>query len=173
MTPKPSEDRGPDANPAPSTKRPLLVVLDTNVFVSNNLLQTVAGSTLVDLVIRARGRILLPEVIELELRNVLGEKLAKDAEKAAGLARGLEAIIHRDDLFKAPDVDELRAAIDQRLSELNPLIERAPFTLDIAQAALMRVIEGRPQAAAITSSFATAVFGSIVFAKVNIMISTW
>ena len=41
-------------------------------------------------------------------------------------------------------MDELRAAIDQRLSELNPLIERAPFTLDIAQAALMRVIEGRP-----------------------------
>jgi hypothetical protein len=118
-------------------------VLDTNVFVSNNLLQTVAGSTLVDLVIRARGRILLPEVVELELKNVLGQRLVEGAEKAAGHIRGLEAIIRRN-LFKAPDANELRAAIDQRLSELDPLILRPPFTLDVARAALMRVIEGRP-----------------------------
>jgi predicted nucleic acid-binding protein len=67
---------------AEAIKRPFLVVLDTNVFVSNNLLQTVAGSALIDLVVRGKGRILLPEVIELELKNVLGERLTDDAKKA-------------------------------------------------------------------------------------------
>jgi hypothetical protein len=138
-------ERPPEANAdAEANKRPFLVVLDTNVFVSNNLLQTVAGSALVDLVVRGKGRILLPEVIELELKNVLGERLADNAKKAAGLVRGLEAILKRDLSFKAPDATELGTAIDKRLSELGQIILRAPFTLEIARAALMRVIEGRP-----------------------------
>jgi hypothetical protein len=147
-------ERPPEAN----DKRPLLVVFDTNVFVSNNLLQTVAGSALVDLVVRGKGRLLLPEVIELELKNVLGERLVDSAKKAAGLVRGLEAILKRDLSFKAPDANELGTAIDERLSELDQIILRSPFTLEIVSAALMRVI---------------AVFGSIVFAYVSITTFTW
>jgi hypothetical protein len=141
MTENPSEDKDRDAYP---TRRPLLVVLDTNVFVSNNLLKAAAGSTLVDLIVRGGGRILLPEVIELELKNVLRERLAENAKKAAGLLRGLEAIVSRDLLFKAPDAGELGTAIDKRLSELDAIVLRAPFTIEIARAALMRVIAGRP-----------------------------
>ena len=143
MTQTTSEDGGADAEPARDAQRPLLVVADTNILVSNNLLQTASGSTLIDLIIRAKGHILLPEVVELELKNVLGQRLVEGAEKAAGHIKGLEAIIRRD-LFKPPDAKELSAAIDERLSELDPLIQRAPFTLDVARAALTRVIEGRP-----------------------------
>jgi hypothetical protein len=86
----------------------------------------------------------LPEVVELELKNVLGRKLAEDAEKAADRLRGLEAIIQKDVLRGVPDAMDLNAAIEQRLVELDPLVLREPFTLEIAQAALMRVIEKRP-----------------------------
>jgi hypothetical protein len=143
MTQEPTDERQADLDPARHTNRTPLVVLDTNILTSNYLLQTAAGSAVVDLVSRAKGRILLPEVIELELKNVLGRRMAEEAERAAGRMRGLEAIIRRE-VLTVPDAAELRAAVDQRLSELDPLMLREPLTLEIARAALMRVIEGRP-----------------------------
>jgi hypothetical protein len=82
----------------------------------------------------------LPEVVELELKNVLARKLAQDTEKAADQLSGLSAIIQRN-VLQAPNPEDLNAAIEQRLAELDPIVLREPFTWEIAQAALMRVIE--------------------------------
>ena len=65
---------------------------------------------------------------------------------------GLEAIIQRE-VVNVPDAAELAAAIDKRLRELEPLLLREPFTLEIARAALMRVIEGRPPAGSNNEQF--------------------
>jgi hypothetical protein len=92
MTENLSEDKDRDTA---FTRRLLLVVLDTNILVSNNLLKTGAGSTFVDLIVRGEGRILLPEVIELELKNVLGKRLADKAKRAAGLIKDVEEIVNR------------------------------------------------------------------------------
>lgn len=141
MTQEPSGDSRAEAGDL--SPRTPFVVLDTNVLTSNYLLQTTAGSALVEIVSRANGRIILPEVVELELKNVLAQRLAKEAEKASDRLSGLEAITQKK-VLTLPDLSEVRAAIDQRLRELEPLIQREPFTLEIAQAALMRVIEGKP-----------------------------
>jgi hypothetical protein len=129
-------------DPEPEPIRPILVVPDTNLLVSTYMLQTTAGSVLADLLGRSNGRLLLPEVVELELRHVLARKLVQDAKKAADQVSGLSAIIQRE-VIRAPDSKELNAAIEQRLRELDPLVLREPFTFQIAQAALMRVIEGK------------------------------
>jgi hypothetical protein len=50
-----------------------------------------------------------------------------------------------DLLIKAPDGDQLGAAIDERLRELDTIVLRAPFTMEIARAALMRVVGGSPR----------------------------
>ena len=144
MTREPSSDESrAGTDPTPAADRPLLVVPDTNALTSNYLLQTTAGSALADVLSRGNGRILLPEVVELELKNVFARKLAEDAEKAADRLRGLEAIIQKE-LLRVPDGTGFTAAIEQRLAELDPLVLREPFTFEIAQAALMRVIEKRP-----------------------------
>ena len=140
MTREPSSDESrAGTDPTPAADRPLLVVPDTNALTSNYLLQTTAGSALADVLSRGNGRILLPEVVELELKNVFARKLAEDAEKAADRLRGLEAIIQKE-LLRVPDGTGFTAAIEQRLAELDPLVLREPFTFEIAQAALMRVI---------------------------------
>lgn len=143
MTQEQSDGIGADGDPAPHTNRPLLVVPDTNVLTSNHLLQTAAGSALADILSRGNGRILLPEVVELEIKNVLGRKLVEDAQRAAARVEGLEAIIQKK-ILHLPDTTTMNAAIEQRLAELEPLMLREPFSFEIAQAALMRVIEKRP-----------------------------
>jgi hypothetical protein len=172
MTREQPEGTRADGDPTPQNNRPLLVVPDTNVLTSNYLLQTAAGSALADILSRGNGRILLPEVIELEIKNVLGRKLAEDAQKAAARVEGLEAIIQKK-ILQLPDATALNAAIEQRMGELEPLMLREPFTLEIAQAALVRVIEKSHRATVTTSSFGIAVFGNIVFALANVTTSTW
>jgi hypothetical protein len=129
--------------PGPQSVRQILVALDTNQFITSYLLQTTAGSALANLLGRSNGRILLPEVVELELRNVLARKLAEDAEKARRQVSGLSAIIQRD-VLQTPDSNQLNTAIEQRLAELDPIVIREPFTPEVAKAALMRVIEKKP-----------------------------
>jgi hypothetical protein len=140
-------DNGPNDSSGGSEKakpdRPLLVALDTNGYISNNLLQNSLGSTLADLLSRSNGHLLLPEVIERELKSTFGRKLAEDVDKARRKVMGVEAITRRK-ILQLPDVADLRAAIDRRLAELAPLLKRAPFTLEVAQAALTRVIEKNP-----------------------------
>jgi hypothetical protein len=88
MTQEQPDERQADGN--------LLLALDANILISSYLLQTAQGLAVIDLVGRAKGRILLPEVVELELKCVLGRRMAKEAERAKDRMSGLEAIIQRD-----------------------------------------------------------------------------
>lgn len=76
MTQEQPDERQANGDPSGRTKGDLLLVLDTNILTTNYLLQTAQGLAVVGLVSRAQGRILLPEVVELELKNVLGRRMS-------------------------------------------------------------------------------------------------
>jgi hypothetical protein len=152
MTDELSSAATPVRDRQPEPIRPILVVPDTDLLISSYLLQTTAGSALADLLARSNGHILLPEVVELELTNVLGRKLEQDAERAADQLSGLSAIMQRN-VLRLPDTKELNTAIEQRLGELRPLVLREPFTFEIARAALTRVIEKKQPSGANNEQF--------------------
>jgi hypothetical protein len=121
MTQEPLYQKQTEGDTARHANRALLVMLDTNVLTSSYLLQAPVGLALVDLLSRAKGCLLLPEVVEREIRSVLGERMIERVEKWASSIKLLEAIIGRE-VLTVPDAVELRAAIDRRLRELEPLI---------------------------------------------------
>jgi hypothetical protein len=89
--------------------------------------------------LQQRGTLLgLPEVVEREIPEVLVRAARKVLDRTSLLGQ----IIGQQ--VEMPDEPKIRQAVRTRLSELEPLLIRVPFTFDHAQSALTRVIGGTP-----------------------------
>jgi hypothetical protein len=123
---------------------PYYVLLDSNVWVAERLLQSSIGSALLYALARTNSSILLPEVVELEIARVLPDM----AERAVGRIRGelslLRQLSGHNLTVTAPSASAIEDGIKQRWSQLNGLLIRTPFTHDQAQSALRRVINKAP-----------------------------
>ena len=115
------------------------VVLDTNVWRSELLLNTPNGAALLFLVKRCNAKIGLPEIVEKEIGKVLVRECLKAAKplKTLGPLMGFE--------FDIESTEEAFAArVTQRLSDLASLFRRLPFTHEHARGALERIIQKLP-----------------------------
>jgi hypothetical protein len=139
---------------------PYYVLLDTNIWVAERLLQSSIGSALLYALTRTKSSILLPEVVELEIARVLPDM----AERAVGRIRGdlslLRQLSGHNLTVTAPSAlaieDGIRErwsqlsagaienGIKERWSQLSGLLVRIPFTHDQAKSALRRVINKAP-----------------------------
>jgi PIN domain len=123
---------------------PYYVLLDTNVWVAERLLQSSIGSALLYALTRTKSSILLPEVVELEIARVLPDM----AERAVGRIRGdlslLRQLSGHNLTVTAPSAVAIEDGIKERWSQLSGLLVRIPFTLDQAKSALRRVINKAP-----------------------------
>jgi hypothetical protein len=123
---------------------PYYVLLDTNVWVAERLLQSSIGSALLYALTRTKSSILLPEVVELEIARVLPDM----AERAVGRIRGdlslLRQLSGHNLPVTAPSAVAIEDGIKERWSQLSGLLVRIPFTLDQAKSALRRVINKAP-----------------------------
>lgn len=125
--------------------RPVCVVLDTNVWCSLKflLLNTQTSEALLYALQRRRGRIGLPEVIERELeKNIM--KVGIEALDRAVSANAVLHDIAQPGFLPLPDQGRLRAAIQERIQELDEMIVRVPFTPEHALKALDRVNSETP-----------------------------
>ncbi|MBL0180528.1 MAG: DUF4935 domain-containing protein [Gemmatimonadetes bacterium] len=121
----------------------LAVIIDTNIWVANPLLNSPLGSAFLFEVERLGGRVVLPEVVEREVhKHTL--RLVAEARESIARAYGIVSVIMggRDD-YQVPTDEEVQARVRTRLGELNHLIERVPLTLDHSSRALTRVLEDR------------------------------
>lgn len=122
------------------TRGRICVVVDTSVWRSEPLLKTPLGVTLTYTVHRRGGLIGLPEVVELELASQIIEAGLDARGKANAHLHMLETIADSPSLDGfLPDEDKLRQKVDTRISELEPLLVREPFTFEHAKAALIMV----------------------------------
>jgi hypothetical protein len=130
-------------------KLPNCVVLDTNVWISQNLLRSPATSALLFSMIRAGSLLGLPEVIELEIKKQAlraARELRNDIAqhtRQLGLLLGTPArhILDEEDL---PTDEQILGAIQTRISALETMIVRIPFTHEHAKRALKRVLDEIP-----------------------------
>jgi hypothetical protein len=124
---------------------PYYVLLDTNIWVAERLLQSSIGSAFLYALTRTKSSILLPEVVELEIARVLPDK----AEQAVGRIRSELSLLrqlsgHNNLSVNAPSALAIEEGIKERWSQLSGLLIRIPFTLDQATSALRRVINKAP-----------------------------
>jgi hypothetical protein len=119
--------------------RPACVVLDTNAWYHDPLLKGAVGAALLYYLQRSGVRLGLPEVIERELAKHairIGEEAVQQIHAATDI---IAKFTGSKPVLDLPSRDLLTDALQRRLAELQPLIQRVPFTLEDARAALDRV----------------------------------
>ena len=130
-----------------SNPKPICVVLDTNIWVyKTSLLRTPLGAALTNALLRVKGVLGLPEVVEEEIvkhtARVGGEAAAQMKESAAKIARLIGWV--DENWYLVPMEDQFESSARERLEELSFFVERVPFNFEQAKSALRRVIDETP-----------------------------
>lgn len=128
----------------PSEAPPLLVILDTNVWIQHLLLASPTAAGLLHAIARLNGRVGVPEIVKMELPEVLARQVEDAAEKASNHLDFIARVLHEKPLFKRPSRDAVFAAVDHRLRDLQKVLEELPLTLDLVKSALDRVVRVSP-----------------------------
>jgi hypothetical protein len=126
-------------------KFPFCVVLDSNVWVTEHLLQTTIGSAALFAVSAGQALIAVPEIVELEVENILiqfGEKAVDDIRKSIALLKHLSG--NQMLSFMAPNHEAIQKGMRARWAQLDGVIQRVAFTHDHARSALRRIITKSP-----------------------------
>jgi len=122
----------------------LIVVFDSNVWISGLALTSNVGSA-IRFYLRARtARIGLPEVVKLETEFHLRTTLAEHINKIQSSHRQLLAVFGRLKEVVLPTAQEVEAMISKVFSNLGVEIEEFPFTLESAKASLIRAVQKVP-----------------------------
>lgn len=132
MTPQSSPESIPD------TEQPI-VVLDANAWIKEWMLNSFAGASLVDFLAQSKGKMLLPEIVEEELRLGISKLAQLAAGKAASAIGQLNKLTGRELAFDPPSSELIQTAIKTNLETLEPLIIRTEFTFEHARQALNRI----------------------------------
>lgn len=115
------------------------VILDTNAWVAERLLQSSLGSALLYALTAAQSQIGLPEIIEDEANTVLRNM----AERAVELIRREQSLLRQlsgQEVFIAvPTSLAIDEGITRRWAHLEGILSRVPFSHEQARAALRRV----------------------------------
>lgn len=119
------------------------VVIDTNIWRSQLLLNTPTGVSLVYALGRQGGYIGIPEVVERELATQVVQAGLEAVGELQKPSRIIEALTGRA-FGPLPTEADLRTAVDARITELSPILVRVPFTLEHARAALDMVVAKLP-----------------------------
>ena len=120
------------------------ILLDTNIWRKIFFSKSPLASSLIRILILYKGKVIFPEVIELELKQILfrdGLDYRSSIEKSN---KNLFSLLDSDNALKLPSDDEIREAIDKKLDSLQDFIERIPLKIDHVKSALTRVIEKKP-----------------------------
>lgn len=127
-----------------SGSQKVCVVLDTNIWRSERLLNSPKARALVYMLLRRDGVLALPEVVENELPAVICRVGMEANRKAVQASREV-----RDLLDDAPAANEYSEsdflqAVGEKLRSLEAVLKRIPLTIDTARAALGKVYAKQP-----------------------------
>lgn len=131
-----------------ASRRPYIVVVDTNVWRSSQLLRDHVSASLLYTLEATHGYLGMPEVIE---REILKHGVIMGREARAGVERHLRtirALVGRSPAIALPDDAQFHSATFERIQELDHLLHRTSFTPDLALRSLDRVNLQKPPAQA-------------------------
>ena len=122
----------------------MIVVFDTNVWISNLALTSNVGSAVRFYLREHKAHIGLPEVVKLETEVHLCTTLNDHIQEIQSSHRQLLAVFGRLKEVVLPTTEEVEALISRVFSSLGVEIEEIPFTLDSAKASLIRTVKKVP-----------------------------
>jgi rRNA-processing protein FCF1 len=125
------------------TEQPI-VVLDANVWIKESMLNSFAAASLVDFLAQSKGKMLLPEIVEEELRRGISKEARSAADKAATEVGRFNNLTGLEIAFDPPSSEVIQTAIKSNLRKLEPLLIRTEFTFERARQALNRIYLKRP-----------------------------
>lgn len=121
------------------------LVLDTNIWVyKTRLLSTALGAAVIYSLSQSKRKLVLPEVIEEEIRKHTQKQGNEAVKKIQENYRLIEQLMGARDDFTVPSNDQFIARVDLRLNELDQFILKIEFKLNHAKSALRRVLEESP-----------------------------
>ena len=121
-----------------------ILILDSNIWISERMLHSAIGAATLHALIKSDGQIGLPEVVELEVTRILlgqADKAVNDLQKSAQFLR--QVTRHPLSII-VPSQEAVKTALDERWEKLSGVLQRMPFILEDARAALMRIIDKAP-----------------------------
>jgi len=118
--------------------------LDTNVWIKHQLLTSPTAAALLHAVERLNGRVGVPEIVNMELPEVLARLVDEASRKASKQVEFIARVMSKTSSFIGPSRKEVFAAVDSRLRNLTILLEKLPFSLELVESALSRVVLGLP-----------------------------
>jgi PIN domain len=121
-----------------------LVILDSNVWVAERLLQTTLGTALLFAITTGDGAIGLPEVVELEVGHVLTAHADQAVEAIRKNTQLLRQLSGRKVSHYVPTQSAIQAGMMDRWNALSGVLRRTIFTHEQAKAGLARVVAKLP-----------------------------
>lgn len=122
----------------------MIVVFDTNIWISDLALTSNVGSAIRFYLREKKARIGLPEVVKLETEVQLRSTLTEYIQDIQSNHRRLLSVFGRLKEVILPTTEEVDALIGQVFSNLGVQLEEIPFTLDSAKASLIRTVQKLP-----------------------------
>lgn len=119
----------------------MIVVFDTNIWISDLALTSGVGSAVRYYLYQQSARIGLPEVVKLETEVHLRTTLTNHIKKIRDSHRQLLSVFGRLKEVVLPADDQVEELISQVFSNLGVEIEEFPFSLASAQASLIRTVQ--------------------------------
>ncbi|NLE05783.1 MAG: DUF4935 domain-containing protein, partial [Crenarchaeota archaeon] len=116
------------------------IIVDTNIWLKENLLRSPKGLSLTAFCYRNGHKILIPEIVEQEIEINFIRNATESREKIQEEYRYLLATFGKMKEIILPADGEVKKVLKDRLIELDGIIERIPFTFDQAKSALTMVI---------------------------------
>lgn len=123
---------------------PYTVILDANIWIAERLLQSSLGNALLYAVAGSKATIGLPEVVQREIGRILPEMAEQAARNIKRDVTVLRQLSGHQMMVTAPSPLAVTDGIAKRWSQLAGSIESIPFTIDQAESALARIIDGKP-----------------------------
>lgn len=122
----------------------MIVIFDTNVWISDLVLTSNVGSAVRFFLREQNARIGLPEVVKLEAEYHLRTKINDHIEEIRSSHRQLLSVFGRLKEVVLPDNQEVEGLIAKLFHTLGVPIEEIPFELDSARASLVRAVTKLP-----------------------------
>ncbi len=122
----------------------MIIVFDTNIWISDLALASNIGSAVRFYLREQKGRIGLPEVVKLETEFHLRTTLADSIDSIRKSHRQILALFGRLKEVVLPTPEEVEKLIAKVFSNLGVEILEYPFTLESARASLIRTVQKLP-----------------------------
>ncbi len=122
----------------------MIVIFDTNIWISNLALTSNVGSAVRYFLSEQKALIGLPEVVKLETEFHLRTTLSDHIEKIRSSHRQLLAVFGRLKEVVLPTEEEVETLISNVFSNLDVKIQEYEFNLESAKAALIRTVQKLP-----------------------------